>query len=78
MIGRNSSILNGIISRTATAMSQSIYQGTLANMALNGTNKGYNTVQNTQNARGYAKGITCGSSVCGSEAHPIDEFCKRK
>ena len=76
MNGRNLTILNSIIDATAASMSHSIYQGSLANMSLNGINKGYNTVQNTQYARGYSKAITCGTSMCGSYERPIDEFCK--
>lgn len=78
MVGRNATILNSIIESTANAMSQSIYQAALANMSLNNTTKGYNTVHNTQYARGYADPITCGESRCGSEERPIDEHCKRK
>ena len=77
MNGRNLTILNSIIDATAVSMSHSIHQGSLANIALNGVNQGYNTVQNTQYARGYSKAITCGTSMCGSDDRPIDEFCKR-
>lgn len=77
MNGRNLTILNSIIEATAGSMSHSIYQGSLANMSLSGVSKGYNTVQNTQYARGYSKAITCGTSMCGSDERPIDEFCKR-
>ena len=77
MNGRNLTILNSIIDATAVSMSHSIHQGSLANIALNGVNQGYNTVQNTQYARGYSKAITCGTSMCGSDERPIDEFCKR-
>ena len=77
MNGRNLTILNSIIDAAAASMSHSIHQGSLANIALNGVNQGYNTVQNTQYARGYSKAITCGTSMCGSDERPIDEFCKR-
>ena len=76
MNGRNLTILNSIIDATAVSMSHSIHQGSLANIALNGVNQGYNTVQNTQYARGFSKAITCGTSMCGSDERPIDEFCK--
>lgn len=78
MIGRNTTILNSIIDSTATAMSHSIYQASIANLTLGTIQKGYNTVENTMYARGYSKAIVCGQSVCGSEEHPIDEFCKLK
>ena len=76
MDGRNLTILNSIIDATANSMGQSIYQGSLANMALNGVTRGYNTVQNTQYARGTSMGIICGRSRCGSDERPNYEYCK--
>lgn len=76
MVGRNLSILNSLMEATAGSMSQSIYQTSLANMALKGVNRGYTAIENTQYARGRSKGITCGLSKCGSDENPVDEFCK--
>ena len=75
--GRTQSMMNFVIDKTANAMGQSMYQASLANMSLQGVNRGYNTVQNTQYARGLSKGIICGKSACGSEENPTDEYCKK-
>ena len=75
-VHRSQTILNSIAEYTAQSMSQSIYQNSLANMTLSGVNKGYNTVGRTLYARGVSKPIVCGQSVCGSEDHPTDEYCK--
>ena len=75
---RSQTILNSIKDYTAQSMSQSIYMNSLANMSLSGVNKGYNTVEHTMYARGVSKPIVCGQSICGSEDHPTDEFCKYK
>jgi hypothetical protein len=76
MVGRNSTILNSIIDRTAGAMSQSIYQSALSQIALNGTTKTFNTVENTLTARGEESGIICGESRCGHIGAPEDGVCK--
>lgn len=76
MIGRNSSILNSIIDNASISMSQSIYQNAMATIAMNGVNSGYNTVENTQYARGLSKPIVCGKSTCGSNSSNIEEYCK--
>ena len=65
-----------MIDRTAASMQQSIYQNALATQALNGVNVKYNTVENTQYARGMSKPIVCGRSSCGSLESPTGEYCK--
>lgn len=73
---RTNSLMNLVIDNTANSMSQTIYQNSMATISMYGVNKGYNTVENTQNARGLSMGIVCGKSVCGSERNPTGEVCK--
>jgi hypothetical protein len=72
ILNRSQTLLNSIAQYTADAMAQSIYQSSLANMTLQGVNKGYNAIRNTSLARGTSDPIICGQSICGSG----DETCK--
>lgn len=76
MNGRHSTILNSIITNASNSMSQSIHQNSIVNITMNGVNIGYNTIENTQYARGLSKPIVCGKSMCGSNSSHTEEYCK--
>ena len=75
-MNKNLSIFNTIRNSISNSMQDSIYQCALYVNAMAGVHRGYNTENIPQFTGEYKKGIICNVSICGSDANPVDEYCK--